>query len=119
MKQSREYGQYLKRRYHNFLNSTYYKSNVLARSTDYDRTLQSTYAILSGLYPPGQSFQRFDPKFNWQPIPVHTTSKASDTVSFMNENIYKNLKKNESSICFSYSIQQAVRFIVNYKKTNI
>ena len=95
MKQSREYGQYLKRRYRNFLNSTYYKSNVLARSTDYDRTLQSSYALLSGLYPPGQSFQRFDQKFNWQPIPVHTTSKASDTVSFMNENIYKNLKKKQ------------------------
>lgn len=80
MKQAREYGQYLKKRYHNFLNATYNRANVLARSTDYDRTLQSSYSILSGLYPPGQSFQRFDQKINWQPIPVHTTSKASDTL---------------------------------------
>ena len=80
MEQAREYGQYLRKRYRNFLSSQYNRSYVLARSTDYDRTLQSSYTLLSGLYPPKQTSQKFDQTLNWQPIPVHTTSKASDMV---------------------------------------
>ena len=82
MNQARQYGIYLRRRYSKFLNSVYNRSEVLVRSTDYDRTLQSSYSLLSGLYPPELTFQRFDQNINWQPIPVHTTSKASDMASF-------------------------------------
>jgi hypothetical protein len=85
MKQAREYGQYLRLKYNSFLNNLYNRSNVLARSTDYDRTLQSSYALLSGLFPPGNTYQRFDQSLDWQPIPVHTTSKASDTVCLLNK----------------------------------
>ncbi len=80
MYQGRQYGQYLRNIYANFLNPIYNKKEVLIKSTDYDRTLQAAYALLSGLYPPGNSTQRFDKKLDWQPIPVHATSKESDNV---------------------------------------
>ena len=87
MKQAREYGQYLRKIYNGFLNTLYNQSDVLARCTDYDRTLQSSYTLLSGLFPPDETYQRFDKSLNWQPIPVHTTSKASDTVCGLNEKL--------------------------------
>ena len=83
MSQSKSFGKYLKNKYHSFLNTIYNRTEVHARSTDSDRTLQSSYALLAGLFPPGQSFQRFNQHLNWQPIPVHTTVKESDIVSFI------------------------------------
>ena len=89
MEQARGYGQYLRSKYNSFLSTLYNRSNVLARSTDYDRTLQSTYTLLSGIFSPEQTYQRFDKNLNWQPIPVHTTSKASDTVFNLYESFFK------------------------------
>jgi hypothetical protein len=80
MYQGRKYGQYLRNIYADFLNPIYNKSEITVKSTDYDRTLQAAYAFLSGLYPPGNSTQRFDQNLDWQPIPVHATSKESDNV---------------------------------------
>jgi hypothetical protein len=115
MKQAREYGQYLRVKYDSFLNSLYNRSNVLARSTDYDRTLQSSYALLSGLFPPGNTYQRFDQILDWQPIPVHTTSKASDTVRRLN----KNSLSNNQNFFSSYSQHQIVLSTKNYRMINL
>ena len=62
MKQAREYGQHLRKKYNGFLNTLYNRSDVLARCTDYDRTLQSSYTLLSGLFPPDETYQRFEQK---------------------------------------------------------
>ena len=80
MQQHREFGKYLRTIYGDFLNKFYDRNQVNARSTDYDRTLMSTYSLLSGLYPPVE-YQKFDEGLNWQPITVHTTDKMTDRVN--------------------------------------
>jgi hypothetical protein len=79
MSQHRQFGQYLRNRYPDFLNKFYNRNEVYARSTDYDRTLMSSYSLLSGLFPP-QDYQKFDGNLIWQPITVHTTDANSDMV---------------------------------------
>ena len=84
IKQMSDFGKYLRTYYGNFLNLTYDPSRVYVRSTDYDRTIQSMLSLLSGLYPPANSVQQWDPNFNWFPIPVHTTSLATDNILHAN-----------------------------------
>lgn len=79
MKQHREYGQFLRNKYGDFLSQYYNAQEVKARATDFDRTLMSSYSLLSGLYPP-TDFQVFDETLKWQPIPVHTTEAPFDSV---------------------------------------
>jgi hypothetical protein len=81
MKQHREFGLYLRNFYSNFLPKFYDPNQVFARSTDYDRTLMSTYSLLSGLYEP-IGYQKFDETLNWQPIAVHTTNGLTDNVFY-------------------------------------
>ena len=50
----------------------YNKNQVTARSTNYDRTLMSTYSLLSGLFEP-HGFQQFDENLKWQPVTVNTS----------------------------------------------
>ncbi|XP_072374836.1 prostatic acid phosphatase-like [Scyliorhinus torazame] len=71
MRQHYELGQYLRRRYKDFLNSLYEREEIYVRSTDIDRTLMSAESDLAGLYPP-HGGQIFNPDLKWQPIPVHT-----------------------------------------------
>jgi hypothetical protein len=79
MMQHREFGKYLRETYRDFLSEYYNRNEVFARSTDYDRTLMSSYSLLSGLYPP-KDYQIFDKTLIWQPITVHTTDKSTDMV---------------------------------------
>ena len=84
MKQLYNYGAFLKQKYHGFLNPTYDRTRVFARSTDYDRTLQSCYSFLSGLFKPN-SDQNWAPvdDLNWLPIPVHAANLSDDRVNFI------------------------------------
>ncbi|XP_072905188.1 prostatic acid phosphatase-like isoform X3 [Hemitrygon akajei] len=77
MKQHYALGQYLRHRYHTFLNSSYDQHEVYVQSTDIDRTLMSAQVNLAGLYPP-QGHQIFHPDLKWQPIPVHTVPVEQD-----------------------------------------
>uniref|UniRef100_A0A8C3HRA4 Lysosomal acid phosphatase n=1 Tax=Chrysemys picta bellii TaxID=8478 RepID=A0A8C3HRA4_CHRPI len=77
MLQQWDLGQSLRKRYHGFLNASYYKQEIFIRSTDYDRTLMSAEANLAGLYPP-QGQQVFNPNVSWQPIPVHTVPDSAE-----------------------------------------
>ncbi|XP_067883590.1 lysosomal acid phosphatase-like, partial [Heterodontus francisci] len=77
MRQHYELGQYLRRRYKDFLNSSYDRHQIYVRSTDVDRTLMSAESDLAGLYPP-HGHQIFNPDVNWQPIPVHTVPEKYD-----------------------------------------
>uniref|UniRef100_A0A8C0FDX0 acid phosphatase n=1 Tax=Bubo bubo TaxID=30461 RepID=A0A8C0FDX0_BUBBB len=77
MKQLFELGQYMRKRYSNFLNSTYNRQEFYIQSTDYDRTIMSAQSYLSGLFPPTSS-QIWNPELLWQPIPVHIFQKSTE-----------------------------------------
>lgn len=68
--------------YH-LLPSKYSPETMQVRSSDFDRTLMSATSLLMGLYPPGTgpylsgTKQAALPQ-NFQPIPVHTVSRAED-----------------------------------------
>lgn len=85
-------GQFLRKRYDGFLSQDYSPFEVFfiddsivldyalvqvyVRSSDYNRTLASGQAVLSGIFPiHGEEL--------WVPIPVHTVPKPLDTVSFL------------------------------------
>lgn len=82
MKQLQAYGVWLMTRYGSFLNSTYSPSRVYVRSTDYDRTLQSSYALLSGLFRSSSTlaWTDVDDQSASIPIPVHTIPLDKDDV---------------------------------------
>lgn len=71
-------GQWLRQRYGNVLLSEHYTpKEIYIRSTNSDRTLQSSESNLAGLYPP-QGKQIWNDDIEWQPIPVHTVADGDD-----------------------------------------
>ncbi|NXC25155.1 PPAP phosphatase, partial [Campylorhamphus procurvoides] len=81
MQQLFELGQYVRKRYSSFLNSTYNRQEFYIQSTDYDRTIMSAQSYLSGLFPPTSS-QIWNPELLWQPIPVHIFQKSERRLNF-------------------------------------
>ena len=77
MTQHYELGQQLRTRWAGFLSEEYSRRELLVRSTDVDRTLQSVASQLSGLYPVplGEGFAASLP---WMPIPIHTLPREED-----------------------------------------
>lgn len=82
MNQLYDFGLFFKDRYSSFLDPVYKKSQVFARSTDYDRTLQSVESFLAALYKPNsdQKWNNETYLANYMPIPIHTTTLADDNV---------------------------------------
>ncbi|XP_033224627.1 venom acid phosphatase Acph-1-like isoform X2 [Belonocnema kinseyi] len=72
-------GVILRERYDEFLGSTYFPDDVLARSTDFDRTKMTLQLVLAGLYPP-DSIQKWHPKLNWQPISTTVGNIENDSL---------------------------------------
>ncbi|XP_062980799.1 prostatic acid phosphatase-like [Elgaria multicarinata webbii] len=77
MRQQYELGQYIKKRYSNFLSAAYEREEILIKSSETDRTIMSAQANLAGMYPPAGD-QIWNPELLWQPIPVHVVPKASN-----------------------------------------
>ncbi|XP_053120674.1 prostatic acid phosphatase-like [Hemicordylus capensis] len=75
MRQQYELGQYIRKRYSNFLSPDYRQDEILIKSTELDRTIMSAQANLAGLFPPADA-QIWNSKILWQPIPVHVVPKA-------------------------------------------
>ncbi|KAJ8975114.1 hypothetical protein NQ317_017976 [Molorchus minor] len=77
-----ELGQWFRDRYRAFLPEEYSPSEIKVISTDVDRTLMSAAANLAGLYPPPAS-QVWNDDLLWEPIPIHTKTRAEDEVLAM------------------------------------
>lgn len=70
-------GQWLRRRYSNYLSSIFHVNDIYVQSSDIDRTLMSAQSTLAGLYPPlGNKI--WNRNLLWQPIPVHTMTYSMD-----------------------------------------
>jgi hypothetical protein len=61
-----------------FLSDSYQITEIRVRSTDYERTLMSSYCNLAGLYYPRKDDQRWNSSIPWVPVPVHTIPTAQD-----------------------------------------
>lgn len=73
-------GKVLRRRYDSFLGDIYYPDNILARTTDFDRTKMTALLVLAGLYPPAPT-QQWNDDLDWMPIPYHFERGEHDYVS--------------------------------------
>nr|AXY94713.1 venom acid phosphatase [Habrobracon hebetor] len=70
--------------YGNFLGEIYSPSDIIARSTDFDRTKMSLQLVLAGIYPPAIA-QRWNARMNWQPVVTSTVSEADDSLMIPEE----------------------------------
>ncbi|KAI4591280.1 hypothetical protein MJG53_020289 [Ovis ammon polii x Ovis aries] len=82
MAQHYELGEYIRKRYENFLNESYKHEQVHVRSTDIDRTLMSAMTNLAALFPP-EGISIWNPSLPWQPIPVHTVPVSEDQLLYL------------------------------------
>lgn len=77
----REYrlGEFLRKRYDDYLGTTYIPKTIEALSSDYDRTKISLQLVLAGLFP-AKGIQIWHPKLRWQPIPTKYLSRINDNL---------------------------------------
>ncbi|XP_043470001.1 venom acid phosphatase Acph-1-like [Leptopilina heterotoma] len=66
-----KFGETLRQRYNDFLGSTYITRDVVAQSSDFERTKMTLQLVLAGLYPP-DGLQTWKNDLNWQPIPFRS-----------------------------------------------
>lgn len=78
-KRAYKLGKVLRKRYNDFLGDIYYPNNVLARTTDFDRTKMTALLVLAGLYPPSP-VQKWNDDLDWMPIPYHFERGEHDYV---------------------------------------
>ncbi|KAI4459619.1 acid phosphatase-related [Holotrichia oblita] len=64
---------------------------IETHSTYTSRTMMSAQLVLAGMWPPNE-VQRWNPKLNWQPIPVHYKQKGREDVISPSICTYRTLK---------------------------
>lgn len=75
-------GKWFRERYIDMgLSQGYRYDTLLMNSSDYDRTIMCAEVFLAGLLPPNKNETWADDGLKWQPIPVHVTPLAQDTVN--------------------------------------
>lgn len=68
-------GKFIRRRYDGFLTDS--MREIYARSSDVDRCIESSQAVLAGIYPPSGRFD-WNKDLHWVPVPVHTVPPPED-----------------------------------------
>lgn len=68
-------GKFIRRHYENYLTDSF--REVYARSSDVERCIESSNAILAGMYPPSRRFE-WNAELPWTPPAVHTCPAPSD-----------------------------------------
>ncbi|XP_060066320.1 testicular acid phosphatase homolog [Ylistrum balloti] len=121
MLQEYNLGKFLKSRYGYgvLLSSKYNHSEITITSSDYDRALMSAYCVLSAIYPPDGTDQRWNPDLNWQPIPVHTKPRHEDFIISMQadcpkfDKLLTEYNGNKTKAIFMAKHQDLIENIVN------
>ncbi|XP_043492402.1 venom acid phosphatase Acph-1-like [Polistes fuscatus] len=72
-------GEFLRKRYDDYLGTTYIPKTIEAQSSDYDRTKASLQLVLAGLFPT-KGIQTWNPKLMWQPIPAKYIPRIDDNL---------------------------------------
>ncbi|XP_037048491.1 prostatic acid phosphatase-like [Bradysia coprophila] len=118
-------GQWLRRRYNNFLSEVYHANDIYVRSSDVDRTIMSAQSVLAGLYPP-HGKQMWKKNFFWQPIPVHTVPASMDYLIATNvpncssyENAMKQYLASDEMEKYYHSIQPIFDYLTLHIGKNI
>ena len=73
-------GRWLRTRYKNLVGPEWIPDEVVARSTDIDRTLMSAACNLAAFYYPEHDDEKFEEGLSWIPTPIHTTPAHLDKV---------------------------------------
>lgn len=68
-------GQFIRKRYATFLTDDF--REVYSRSSDVDRCIESSQAVIAGMYPP-PTRSNWNAKIPWTPAPVHTVPAPDD-----------------------------------------
>lgn len=79
-------GLWIRDSYGHLAGEIYNSKDVLIQSSDSDRCIMSTQALLAGLYKPDKR-EYFVAGFPWRPVPVHSTPKPYDKVNIFRKNI--------------------------------
>ncbi|XP_058793286.1 venom acid phosphatase Acph-1-like [Phymastichus coffea] len=74
-----KFGEFLRRRYKDFLGDVYLPNLIYVRSTDVDRTKMSAQLVLAALFPPSD-LQKWHDTLDWQPIPITYYPKPLDVI---------------------------------------
>lgn len=74
-----ELGQFLRKKYDNFLGDNYDPHSVSARSTGYVRSKMSLQLLFSALFPP-KNQEIWNPSLVWQPIAFSFDAYAEDVL---------------------------------------
>ncbi|KAG5862220.1 hypothetical protein JTB14_001970 [Gonioctena quinquepunctata] len=70
-------GQFLRKRYNEFLTETYHHEDIKVISSYMNRCYMSVASNLAGLFPP-KGHQLWNPKLPWMPIPIHIIPQQDD-----------------------------------------
>ncbi|KAG9509422.1 Cytohesin-1 [Fragariocoptes setiger] len=68
-------GKFLRSRYSTFLSDNF--REVYSRSSDVDRCIESSQAVMAGMYPPTERLS-WNPDLPWTPTPVHSVPPPED-----------------------------------------
>lgn len=82
--QGKEYlystGEFLRKRYDDFLGPDYHPDIAHAQATGVTRTKMSLQLALAGLFPPKNTPMEWNKKLNWQPVPYDSEPLDKDTL---------------------------------------
>ncbi|XP_058791859.1 venom acid phosphatase Acph-1-like [Phymastichus coffea] len=77
--QEYEFGRFLRKRYDDYLGTSYKSKDVYTYSSTSARTQMSLQLVLAGLYPPSDS-EIWNPRLKWSPIPYEQVPFESDVL---------------------------------------
>lgn len=101
-----DFGQILRKKYNDFLGTTYLPNEVQASSSDFDRTKMTLQLVLAGLYPP-DSHQKWKEDLNWQPVSTNYIDRKKDHI-FQRRHICQGYLNEREKILKSPKIAQRI-----------